>query len=229
MHERPLLLPSAKTAILVQPTYLRYEWYVRRVGFVVGLFCVLVGAADLSSRLLDSGGEDAAFLAFAPAAALGNPALIGSSTPGILLPARLRIPSLGVNARVESVGIKADGTMGTPQDFKNVSWYSLGAKPGGEGSTVFAGHVNNALAQSGVFEQLSQIKKGDYITVADDAGRSKIYKVVTIEEYAANAPTEALFATRGQEQLVLITCDGEWIPSARTFDKRLVVIAKPAY
>jgi LPXTG-site transpeptidase (sortase) family protein len=119
--------------------------------------------------------------------------------------------------------------MGTPQDFRNVAWYSLGGKPGAAGSAVFAGHVNNGLTNSGVFSHLSKVKKGDYITVADETGRTKVYQVSTVTEYAADAPTESLFAATGASQLVLITCDGDWIPSARTFDKRLVVVAKPAY
>ena len=105
----------------------------------------------------------------------------------------------------------------------------IGAKPGAQGSAVFAGHVNNALLKSGVFERLSQIKNGDYITVEDSAGKALVYKVSSVEEYQPDAPTDALFATTGPSRLVLITCDGEWVPSARSYDKRLVVIAEPAY
>jgi len=119
--------------------------------------------------------------------------------------------------------------MATPSNFDNVAWYSLGAKPGAQGSAVIAGHVNNALLKSGVFERLSQIKNGDYITVEDSAGKALVYKVSSVEEYQPDAPTDALFATTGPSRLVLITCDGEWVPSARSYDKRLVVIAEPAY
>jgi LPXTG-site transpeptidase (sortase) family protein len=203
---------------------------VRRIAIAVGLLCVLIGAADVTTRLAENTvGSDAAFLAFGPAAAINNPQFAATSTPGNLTPARLRIPSLGVDAKVESVGTKADGTMGTPSNFKDVSWYSLGAKPGAAGSAVFAGHVNNGLMSSGVFANLSQIKKGDYITLADDAGRTKVYQVSSVNEYAANASTESIFATTGPSQIVLITCDGDWVPSAKTFDKRLVVVAKPAH
>jgi sortase A len=191
---------------------------------------VLFGAADVTTRLVESvGGSDAGFFAFAPAVALDNAALVASSTQGVIEPARLRIPALGVDAKVERVGIKDDGTMGTPKDFRDVSWYEPGAKPGGQGSAVFAGHVNNGLTSSGVFSHLAQIKTGDYITVADSAGRAKVYRVSSVQEYAADAPTDAIFTTTGAHQLVLITCDGVWVPKARTFDKRLVVIAKPAY
>ena len=220
MQESHLLLQSAKSGVLVVSAHERRAYYLRLAVVVVGVLCVLVGAADATSRLVNNMGPDAAFLAFAPAAAINNFPIV---------PARLRIPSLGVNAKVESVGIKDDGAMATPSNFDNVAWYSLGAKPGAQGSAVIAGHVNNALLKSGVFERLSQIKNGDYITVEDSAGKALVYKVSSVEEYQPDAPTDALFATTGPSRLVLITCDGEWVPSARSYDKRLVVIAEPAY
>lgn len=230
MQEKPLLLPSAKSGVLVAPARSWYAEYLRWGAIAVGIGCVLVGAADVAARAARSVGSDSTFLAFGPAIAITNPGVrAATSTPGVITPARLKIPALGVDAAVEPVGVKDDGTMGTPQDFKNVSWYSLGAKPGEAGSAVFAGHVNNALARAGVFEHLSKIKKGDYLTVEAADGRSKVYQVSLVEEYAAGAPTEAIFAATGASQVVLITCDGAWVPAARTFDKRLVVVAKPAY
>ena len=143
MPEKPLLLPSAKTAVWVRPAE-GYAHYVRMGAIGIGLLCVLVGAADVTARLARSAaGDNAALVAFGPAAALQNPGLFATSSLGVLTPARLKIPSLGVNAAVETVGIKADGTMGTPKNFDNVGWYSPGSKPGEEGPAAVAGHVNN--------------------------------------------------------------------------------------
>lgn len=228
MPEKHLLLPSAKSAVLVGAHGRPH--YVRVGALIIGLLCVVVGGADLTTRLVERLGPDAAFVAFAPAAALGDAvSTLPAESVGAIVPARLKIPSLGVQADVESVGIKDDGTMGTPQDFDHVSWYSLGAKPGAEGSAVFAGHVNNALLKPGVFEHLSQIAVGDYITVEDTEGKTLVYRVSSVTEYPANAPTDTIFATSGPTQLTLITCDGDWVPSKKTFDKRLVVVAKAAY
>ncbi len=231
MQEKPLLLQSAKTAVLVVEPQSRYARYVRLFAVSVGLLCVLVGAADVTSRFAQATlGGDALKLAFAPAVTLGTATLPGTaptSTPGVVVPARLTIPSLGVNAPVENVGLKADGTMGTPQNFNDVSWYSLGAKPGEAGSSVFAGHVNNALSRAGVFENLSKIQKGDYVVVSDSGGHSKVFRVQSVSEYEKDASTDTIFATSGPQQLVLITCDGDWVPGQKTFDMRLVVIATP--
>ena len=228
MQEKPLLLPSAKTAVLVRPGE-GYAHYMRMGAIGIGLLCVLVGAADVTARLATTVADgDAVLVAFGPAVVLQNPGLFATSSPEVLTPTRLKIPSLGVNAAVETVGIKTDGTMGTPKNFDNVGWYSPGSKPGEEGPAVFAGHVNNGGIRKGVFEKLSKIKTGDYVTVEDAAGRSKIYKVSSVREYPAEAPAGELFAPGGPSRLVLITCDGEWLPAERTFDKRLVVVADAA-
>jgi len=236
MQENHLLLQSAKSGVIVASAHERRAHYIRLAATAVGMVCVLVGAADLTARLVRGVGPDAAFLAFAPAAALDLPGRAGglslsaaTTTPAGIVPSRLRIPSLGINAKIEPVGVRADGAMATPSNFDNVAWYSPGGRPGGQGSAVFAGHVNNALLKSGVFERLSQIKKGDYITVEDAAGKTLVYRVSSVEEYLPDAPTDALFVTTGASRLVLITCDGDWIPSARSYDKRLVVVAQPAY
>ena len=106
----------------------------------------------------------------------------------------------------------------------------LGGKPGGEGNAVFAGHVNNSRALSGVFAHLSQINVGDYVTVSDAEGKTLVYTVREIEIVPADrAPAEEIFKTSGPSQVILITCDGDWVPEIRTFDKRLIVVARPAY
>ena len=118
--------------------------------------------------------------------------------------------------------------MATPTDYADVAWYALGGRPGGEGNAVFAGHVNNALTKSGVFAHLTQLHLGDYVTVSDKDGHTLVYKVTAIDQYPADeAPAANIFAAQGPSQLVLITCDGDWVPAQKTFDKRLVITATP--
>jgi LPXTG-site transpeptidase (sortase) family protein len=235
MSEKPLLLSSAKSGVIVTPNS-GAGW--RIAATTIGLFVIIVGAADVASRLAHAAfGANANLMVFAPVALLGNSSLgssfFGTSTPqqhDPLVPARLTIPVIGVSAAVEAVGKKADGSMATPQKFGDVAWYSLGSKPGQAGNAVIAGHVNNALTTAGVFEHLSQVVIGDSVEVADSAGKTLTYKVTEIDEYPANeAPADTIFATTGPSQLVLITCDGDWVQSAHSFDKRLVVIAALQY
>lgn len=96
----PLLLPSTKTLVVHRS---RPKRYLRTVAIVVGIIVVLVGLADVSSRLASSAlGEDAAFDIFAPAAALD----VQNSQNSVAepVPLRLKIPVLGVDVPVEEAG-----------------------------------------------------------------------------------------------------------------------------
>ena len=205
----------------------------RTAALLIGVFVVVFGAADAASRIAQTAfGSNASLYAFAPAVALLQnqdagtiPATSVASTTA-LFPARLQIPSIGVNAKVEQVGKKADGSMGTPSNFTDVAWYAAGSAPGQAGNAVIDGHVNNALTMAGVFQHLSQIALGDTITVVNASGTKMDFIVTNIEQYPVDsAPAASIFATSGPSQLVLITCDGIWVPSEKSFDKRLVVFA----
>lgn len=210
MSEKSLLRSSAK-------------FFATFVGIVV----IVVGAADLSSRAAHAVfGSNASFIAFAPVALIGPNSFAHSqatSTP--IVPVVLTIPALRVGAMVEQVGKKADGTMGTPTKFNEVAWYALGSKPGEAGNAVIAGHVNNALTTAGVFEHLSQINLGDVVQVSNGS-TTLTFVVKQIQTLpASEAPDASIFATTGPPQIVLITCDGEWVQSDKTFNKRLIVTA----
>lgn len=213
--------------------------YVKWGAIGVGVLMVLVGAADVASRVADSTlGPDAGAQLFAPTGAIGDPTILNAahgadaSTTAALefAPARLKVPAVGIDAKVEAVGTRADGTMATPGNFTDTAWYKDGGTPGGQGNAVFAGHVNNALTTAGVFGHLNQVHLGDFVTVADKDGHTLVYRVTAIDQYPADeAPAASIFAATGPSQLILITCDGEWVPAQKTFDKRLVITATPAY
>ncbi|HUD02912.1 MAG TPA: class F sortase [Candidatus Paceibacterota bacterium] len=241
MSEKPLLLYSAKSVVVVQNP--RSNW-LRVAAITMGFFVVFVGAANIATRLADTLGPNASLDIFAPAIAVTDPSALNSfktatvstgstalttgssATTTPITPARLIISSIGVNANVEQVGKKADGSMGTPQTFGDVAWYALGAKPGSPGNAVIDGHVDNALTTAGVFMHLSQVHLGDLIEVADASGATRTFVVNNIQEVPADsAPDASIFTTTGPASLVLITCDGTWVPDAKSFDQRLEVFA----
>lgn len=146
-----------------------------------------------------------------------------------IVPHRIRIPALGVDARVVHVGVSAQGRMQAPADFAQVGWYKNGSKPGEEGSAVFGGHVNDALARGGVFEHLSRLASGDEIVIADAGGRELVYRVYAKRVYAPEeAPLAEIFSRAGPSQAVLVTCEGKWDKERREFSHRLVVYASLA-
>ena len=229
MSEKPLLLSSARSGVLIEKPRRWPAW--RIIATIAGITVVVVGTADLVSRagnLIDGG---IARTAFAPVGTLDLSGEVpsGIATTSPITPAYIRIPSLQVNADIVGVGLKSDGkTMAAPSDFNDVAWYQHGAKPGGEGSAVFAGHLNSPiLLKSGVFEHLKDIKGGDDIFLEDTNGSELRYRVSSIEEYTTElAPVEDIFRVTGPSQIVLVTCEGEWDAARRTFEKRLVVVAE---
>lgn len=238
MSEKQLLLPSAKIGV---PVRSRTTHFGEQVLLVVGIFVVIYGLVNILLRLSHYVDATAIQTAFTPLGAVPLPqpsvphagarsapafaATVATTTP--LTPARIAIPSIGVNTTVEQVGQKADGSMAAPNSFATVGWYKLGAKPGQPGNAVMAGHVNNALTKSGVFEHLSEVTLGDTITVTDASGRTLTYTVYETHQYHTDtAPATEIFTANGPSQLVLITCDGAWDPIARSYDKRFVVYAR---
>lgn len=156
---------------------------------------------------------------------------LSSSTPTKInpaeKPARLIIGSLTIDAHVQYVGVNAAGNMGVPNNFTDVAWYKGGPAPGDAGSAVIDGHVDNGLGLDGVFKHLSDIKVGDDITVQTTSGKKLHFKVNAISEYPYRAvPTMGIFKTSGPPTLTLITCEGVWVPSDKTYDHRLVVTAQ---
>jgi LPXTG-site transpeptidase (sortase) family protein len=146
--------------------------------------------------------------------------------PTIGIPVRMKIPSIGVNANVQSVGLTADGSMGVPTVPRDTAWYNLGPKPGEVGSAVISGHVNWLYGAKGVFEKLKSLHAGDAITVQDEKGNVTTFKVRTSHAYGLTDDVTAVFrSTDGKSHINLVTCAGVWDKKAKTYDKRLVVFA----
>jgi len=154
------------------------------------------------------------------------PAIVANAAPGDY-PARLRIPTLSINAKVQNVGLGKSGAMAVPTNYTDVGWYKLGPLPGQQGSAVMDGHVDNGFALPGVFKYLGNIKVGDEIFVDTKDGRSLRFVVTEIEAYPyKEAPTQKIFARNDRPRLNLITCQGSWVKADKTYDQRLVVFAE---
>jgi len=144
------------------------------------------------------------------------------------LPARLIIPSIGVNAAVQSVGLLPSGRIGIPSNFTDVAWYNAGPKPGAIGSSVIDGHLDTARDANAVFAKLSELVVGDVIDVIDQTNQTIRFKVVKTAVYDENdAPLSAIFdQTIKVSRLNLITCDGVWNQAKKSYDKRFVVYSQ---
>jgi LPXTG-site transpeptidase (sortase) family protein len=145
---------------------------------------------------------------------------------GPITPSRLRIPSIGVDAWIGAVGLRSDGSMDVPDNLWTSSWLGIGPRPGQAGNAVIAGH--RGVGSPALFSHLENVGAGDRIYVSDAAGNEIIYQVTRVAELdLSTSSAVAVFGPTTGQQLVLITCFGRYMNSARTYDHRLVVFSRP--
>lgn len=131
--------------------------------------------------------------------------------------ARLKIPSLGVDSKIETIGYLAgtENQLDTPHDPYNTGWYDLYDKPGFNGNAVFSAHVDYYPNILGPFNKLSQTEIDDEIVVTMDNGTEYRYRIIKAARYdvqtipmgelvwPTNKPADA-------DWITLITCGGEF-------------------
>lgn len=142
------------------------------------------------------------------------------------VPVRLQIPAIGVDAYVEQVGLTMDGAMDVPQGWQNVGWYMLGKRPGEEGNSVMAGHLDNSSGGPAVFWDLALLSPGDEVLVEYENGDRFTFMVQDAAEYQHDAEGEVIDRIFGESptpNLNLITCQGIWDRNKATYSERLVV------
>jgi LPXTG-site transpeptidase (sortase) family protein len=154
------------------------------------------------------------------------PAEAFHTVAGPITPSRLRIPSIGVDAWIGAVGLRKDGSMDVPDNLWTSSWLATSPRPGQAGSAVIAGH--RGVGSPALFSHLENVQTGDRIYVSDASGNQVIYVVTRVAALDLSPSTQlAVFGPTSAQQLVVITCFGRYIPSARTYDHRLVVFSRP--
>jgi sortase (surface protein transpeptidase) len=169
----------------------------------------------------------------APSEAQPRP-LFPPGVPGDVV-VRLVIPSIGVNAGIERVGVDAGGTMEAPDDgVRAVGWYNEWATPGaGGGNTVFSAHETWNL-QRAPFYALNQLAVGDTLTVVMRSGAEYRYVVANNRRYLADAmPLGQIIwpsaRPEAEEWATFITCGGRYVRTANGYFEYLerdVIVAR---
>lgn len=140
------------------------------------------------------------------------------------LPARLKIPSINVDAPVEYVGLTSDGAMDAPKGPNEVVWFNLGSRPGENSTAVMAGHYGWKNNIPAVFDNLHKLCKGDRIFVEDTKEVTTTFVVREIRTYGKDEVAPDVFGSSdGKAHLNLITCTGVWNKAEKTRSERLVV------
>ncbi|MDX3752354.1 class F sortase [Streptomyces sp. AK08-02] len=127
-------------------------------------------------------------------------------------PLRIRIPAIGVDAPLMGLGLTATGSLDVPPaERENLAgWYEDGTVPGGTGTAIVAGHVDNADGPS-VFYRLGALEKGGGIEVERLDGSTARFTVDAVEVYdTENFPDEKVYGAAKRAELRVITCGGRY-------------------
>jgi hypothetical protein len=167
----------------------------------------------------------------------------------VAVPLELRLPSLHITAPVVGVGLTPknvmDTPMGSPSDsvWRKVFWYRGSGIPGDATTATIAGHVDDVIGRPAIFARLKDLRPGDTVVVHDTRTNLDVDFVVTrsvtytLKQTSDPAVLAQIYGTGpvtgqgpepsadGVAHLTLITCTGNWVRTAGTFDHRLAVYA----
>jgi hypothetical protein len=157
------------------------------------------------------------------------------ATAARVVPTRVIIPSIGVNAAVEPVGLcpapgldcdgtPAGGLATPPLDAENLTgWWDGGSAPGQDGPAVIVGHVNSAAAGNLVFANLDQMVAGEAIEIEPG---NLWFTVVGTQEVSKDAfPTQAVYGPTSGPTLRLVTCGGAFDDATGHYLDNFIVYA----
>lgn len=204
----------------------------RRLRTLAVILTVVVtigaGAADFSNQP----DADLARPASAPSASAPSPPRSGPEEPpgsGVApmtasIPARLRIPAIGVDSDLMALGLQDDGTLQVPPDAFPAGWFTGAPTPGELGPAIIAGHVR-FNKEVGVFESLADLEADDRVKVAREDGTAAVFGVTRVKQFPKERfPTARVYGNIKRAGLRLITCDG-LDPQAGIYQDNLVVFA----
>ena len=141
------------------------------------------------------------------------------------IPTKITIPTIQVDAPIDMVGITQSGDMEAPKSPMVTGWYKSGPRPGTVGSAVIAGHYGDSSSTvKSAFDNLYDLKKGDDITILDDANETFTFVVTTTRILGRNDDSQDVFTSNdGKTHLNLITCHGTWDKTEQTYSDRFIV------
>ena len=198
------------------------------------------GAACLATLLLAAWGgwqvfqsESGQFMPAASAGAQGSPTALSPTSTKTLpaldrsVPMTISIESIQLQAKVDQIGLGANGAIAEPPFSKanDAFWYRLGPTPGQVGPAVIVGHVDTKTSLA-VFFYLRRLRAGDHVVVNRADGRSVTFAVDRISTYPkSDFPTKLVYGPTDYAALRLITCGGPFDSSVGSYRDNVVVFA----
>ncbi|MCA9308661.1 MAG: class F sortase [Patescibacteria group bacterium] len=141
--------------------------------------------------------------------------------------APVRIYATGIDAKIEEIGLTDSGQLGVPNNPLNAGWYSRSALVGARGNVIIDGHYDSIGGKPAAFWNLKNLKINDKVFLIDDYNRETVYTITAIHyvDIQDSDRIEKLTSSVGKT-LTLVTCNGVWVPSEGTYNKRLIIKAE---
>jgi hypothetical protein len=144
------------------------------------------------------------------------------------LPTRIRIPAIGVDARVIGLGLDREGALDVPSRWDDAGWYVHGPRPGESGPAVIAGHVDSTSGPA-VFYRLGALRAGAAVQIARKDGTAIRFRVRRVERWPkAHFPTRRVYGPTRRPALRIITCGGGFDRSTGHYLDNTIVYAERA-
>ena len=164
----------------------------------------------------------------APAAATASATPSDAAPMARSWPVAVRIPAIGVDSTLISLGLRADGTLQVPASGFPAGWYTGAPTPGERGPAIIVGHVDWG-GDAGVFYRLHDLSPDDEITVTRADGSTATFRVTSVAQFPKNRfPTALVYGNLDYAGLRLITCGGSFDQRAHSYEADTVVFAKLA-
>ncbi|MYV56710.1 class F sortase [Streptomyces sp. SID3212] len=203
-----------------------------RARLALGPAAVLAALVLLTAGCSSGSGSDgatgpgagAAHSASTGASHTDDPGGTKPSAPPAADPARVTIPSLGVDSSLMALGLNKDGTVEVPPADRGMTagWYTGGAVPGEPGAAVIIGHNSTRLGRA-VFHDLKKIREGADIAVRNTRGATLHFTVTGTETVGKTSfPTQKVYGPTDARALRLITCDGAFDAQGHPVDNLIV-------
>jgi LPXTG-site transpeptidase (sortase) family protein len=159
------------------------------------------------------------------AGGLQDPQTAAPVTRSTAVPTRVLIPTISVDAPLETLDRDAKGVLQPPVRWPDAGWYANGVVPGDTGAAVIAGHLDTTK-RAAVFVNLRQLRPGDRIDVRM-SDRRTLHFTVTSARVVRKAlfPTSAVYGATPDPELRLITCSEPFDEVHGVYADNLVVFA----
>lgn len=170
-----------------------------------------------------------------PAALLATPTVSGGAATGLAgaplprsSPVSVRIPAIGVAARIIPVGLNANRTVQVPSlrtPFL-AGWFDGGSAPGQTGPAVLLGHVDSALVGPAVFYRLGELRPGNLVYVTRDDQHVAVFSIDSVARYPQwDFPSKQVYGFTARPTLRLITCGGDFDTHTHLYLDRTIAFA----